>query len=244
MKKLLSLILAALLLSVCLVGCDADGSGKDTQHVHELADATCKDPQKCSCGYTKGEPLNAHSFEKGVCTVCEKELIDELGRIAKADNEKKKEQNQTQLYSVSHEGAYVSDNIESISVSMGESTPSAQDKNYTDGYTDTLTVDQESLTTGTYEWKLTRRIYIKEGNYYATTHMFGTITAADFSAAATLTLAENPDNYTAFTETEKPDYMAKASKQLDLIVKNRLSVLLVGNESGLTVADLGFAKYQ
>ena len=244
MKKLLSLILALVLLSLCLVACDADGSGQDTEHVHEYADATCKDPQKCTCGYTKGEPLNAHTFEKGVCAVCEKELIDELGRLARKDNEQKKEQNQSQLYSVSGESMYVTDtDIVSVSTSMGEYYPSPQDKEYSDGYTVTLTITQESLTSGIYKWELRRSVYVKESNYYKNTYMFGTITAAEFSAGAALTLTDNGE-YTAFTEAEKPDYMSKASKQLNLIVKDRLPALLAGNESGLTVADLGFANYK
>lgn len=41
-----------------------------TVHVHTWTPATCTVPKTCSvCGVTEGEPI-AHTFEKGVCTVC------------------------------------------------------------------------------------------------------------------------------------------------------------------------------
>ena len=38
-------------------------------HVHEFANATCKEPAKCSCGETQGE-LSDHIFTDGVCIFC------------------------------------------------------------------------------------------------------------------------------------------------------------------------------
>lgn len=245
MKRIFILILSALLLCGTLTSCGIFGSGEQqTQHVHEYSEANCKDPQKCSCGATKGETLNNHSFENGVCTICEKTLINELGRLAKAINESKKEQNESLPYSVSTESHYANDtDIVSVSFGEGESWPSTADPEYTDGISLTITITQEGLESGVYEWQFTRRVYIKSENYYDGTHLFGTVTAADFSNTATLTTVEKP-NYKTFDDAEKSEYLSKATKLLDKALKTDLIPLLADNESGLTAEDLGFVNYK
>lgn len=238
MKRILALSLVILLVCVCFVACEAEQS---TPHVHEYADADCKQPQKCSCGATLGEALNNHSFANGVCTVCQKEMIDELGRIARNDNDKKDEQDLTPLFSV--QSGDSRGDIESISASSGESFPSKQDSTVSEGYSVTLTLTQEGLLSGTYSWRILRSVYVKDGNYYDNSYMFGTIKASEFSENAELTLTDN-GNYKEFDDSEKSEYLDKVSHHLDLIIKERLTALLTDNESGLTVADLGFANYK
>lgn len=49
---------------------EINGGGVVDIHVHEYSDATCTNPQICSCGETQGSALG-HSFgEDGVCTRC------------------------------------------------------------------------------------------------------------------------------------------------------------------------------
>ena len=41
-----------------------------TPHIHNLVDATCTQPKKCtSCDYTEGDVLE-HNYNKGYCTMC------------------------------------------------------------------------------------------------------------------------------------------------------------------------------
>lgn len=238
MKRILVLSLVIILVCTCFVACEAEQS---TPHVHEYADADCKQPQKCSCGATLGDALNSHSFANGICTVCQKEMIDELGRIAKNDNDNKAEQKLSPLFSVKSGDSH--GDIESISASSGESFPSKQDSSVTEGYSVTLTVTQDGLLSGIYSWQIRRSVYVKESNYYDNSYMFGTINASEFSENAELTLTDN-GNYKEFDDSEKQEYLNKVSHHLDIIIKERLTALLEGNESGLTVADLGFVNYK
>ena len=41
-------------------------------HTHSFSNATCTEPQKCSCGATQGAALG-HNFKDGVCTSCDSE---------------------------------------------------------------------------------------------------------------------------------------------------------------------------
>ena len=59
MKRVLSVVCAALLVALCLASCG---------HQHEWEEATCAAPKTCkTCGETEGEPLG-HKWTEATCT--------------------------------------------------------------------------------------------------------------------------------------------------------------------------------
>ncbi len=74
MKRVL-LTLLVMLLVLGIFGCGNDDRSTPTEttseseHIHTYSDATCTDPQKCSCGATNGSVLG-HNYSGKICTRC------------------------------------------------------------------------------------------------------------------------------------------------------------------------------
>ena len=78
-KKLLTLLLVAVLLLPTLVGCK-----KELVHFHEYEAASCSEPERCACGKTRGEALGHESSEPtctqaATCTRCHRVVEAPLG---------------------------------------------------------------------------------------------------------------------------------------------------------------------
>ena len=88
MKKFVCFITVVLLFAICLSACgDANPnqqSSSVSSHEHEFSPSDCENPQKCSCGATRGSPLG-HSWLAATCTApktclaCEKTEGEALG---------------------------------------------------------------------------------------------------------------------------------------------------------------------
>ncbi len=248
MKRIVSLLLAILLLcfSISMVACDSssdretiDTEPEDTQHTHTFADATCKVPKTCACGATDGEPLNAHTFENGVCKVCEKTLLQEIRSII-YDTQKG---TFTEGFSVETEsGSTYSPDVTSIFATIAVDIPNSE----TDWYGITITLTQETILSGVYEWSFTRNIYVEESHRYFVSKLVGTVPAAEFTGASSLTVTDNVGhvNGDPFSTEEIPEYVSIAADLLDGLIKAKLVPLFTLNESNLTIADLGFNQYK
>ena len=228
MKKFLCLTLALTLLTVGLVSCSGnDSKDSETEHVHVFADPTCKSAKLCSCGATEGEPLKAHTFENGVCKVCEKTLIKELGSIAR--DQKIPEQDGGYFVTTQNGDNYSAD-ITSVVADLS-----------IDGSVDTvwlgakIVITQEAITSGTYGWEFTRNTYVEELNRYEVETLKGTLKASDISAL-TVTATEG------FSESDAAGLMDTVSGLVKDVVKQRISPLVSASDSNLTMADLGFAE--
>ena len=244
MKRIFALLLAVLMLclSLSLVACDSsDKDPDDTQHTHVFADATCKAPKTCSCGATDGEPLNAHTFENGVCKVCEKTLLQELRDLVYDEDTGKVKED----FILATDSGYINDlDVVSISAKISVDAPNSE----TDWYGIEIKLTQEAITSGIYEWSFSSNIYDNENDRYLPDILEGTLTAADFTKASTsaLTVTDNFGNYGAdgFDEAEVSQYLTVAAELLDGVIEAKLVPLFTLNESGLTIADLGFEQYK
>ena len=228
MKKFLCLTLALTLLTVGLVSCSGnDTKDSETEHVHVFADPTCKSAKLCSCGATEGEPLKAHTFENGVCKVCEKTLIQEIGTIAR--DKKTVNPNDGYLVTTKNGDNYSAD-ITSVVAGLS-----------IDGSVETvwlgakIVITQEAITSGTYGWEFTRNTYVEELNRYEVETLKGMLKASDISA---LTVTDNE----GFSEGDVAGLMDTVSGLVKDVVKQRISPLVSASDSNLTMADLGFAE--
>ena len=89
MKRILLAILTVACVIFCLVACgDGTDSGEHTHSYGEWSESkapTCTEPgervQKCSCGSTKTEKINAtgHDYKSELCSNCEQELPESTG---------------------------------------------------------------------------------------------------------------------------------------------------------------------
>ena len=239
MKKTLSILLAILLLALTLTACDLGGAEQHTKHTHEYAEANCKLPRICSCGMHSGYPLNNHSFEKGVCTVCEKDIIDELGRMGlEFNNTDLAKEMEYGIGVETVEGSTSRDDIESIAFSASEKI----DENTV--VAAVVTVNGEGFKSGVYEWYIILNEYVESSNSMRNTYLFGTLEATSFNTSATLTEVVKEENYRIFEDDLKPVYTAKAVELIDRAITGELTAFLKDNESGITVADLGFKNYK
>ena len=231
MKKFLCLILALTLLTVGLVSCSGnDTKDSETKHVHVFADPTCKSAKLCSCGATEGEPLKAHTFENGVCKICEKTLIKELGAIARDQ----KIPNQDGGYFVTTQnGDNYSADITSVAASIS-----------VDGSVDTvwlgakIVITQEAITSGTYSWEFTRNTYVEEFNRYEVETLKGTFKATELSSASALTVTD----IEGFSESDATGIMSTVYELVNDVVEQRIAPLVSASDSNLTMATLGFAE--
>lgn len=232
MKKFLSLILALTLLVLCLASCAGDGSGGgDTEHVHKYADATCKTAKKCSCGLTDGQPLNTHTFDKGVCTVCEKELIDEVGSLAiDHDNSAAKKG-----FSVGTESGYIND----TDIVHVTATVTADGDTEDVWLAASITITQDAIVSGTYEWEFKRNTYNEEADRYENETMKGTFIAPVLSSSSDLTVTEIKN----FSDSDATSLKGTAFEMLEDAIKDLIAPVLVESESNITVADLGFENF-
>ncbi len=224
MKKVLSLILALILLVSCLISCE--NSSSETEHTHQFSDADCKSPKSCECGATEGARTQTHSFENGVCTICGKTLINELSRLIY----------ENKVWNVDQGLSYSENNGDTNCVYMRISEGIATEV----VFHVTVTMTQDGITSGLFEWEIKRNTYIKDKNQYDSDIIKGTIATDKFSASAGLSVTE----VDGLSDGEVSEYTQKASRLIDKAIKQYLAVGILGNKSGLTVADFGFKNYQ
>lgn len=230
MKRILSLLLAVLLLSCTLVSCDRDGGGNggvDPQHVHIFEKASCKSPKTCECGATEGKPLNKHNFEDGVCVDCEKKLIIELARIVTDPGMEKPKDG----FAISRDDDGKVKYIRMRS-RIVDKTLELED---IDAFVD-IKLDQEGITTGVYDWAIT---LVNPDNDKEAYYLYGTLNAADFFDVTTLTVTENR----GFPEADISKYIVYIPTCVDRMMNQNLIPVLQDNPSGIKVDDLGFVNY-
>ncbi len=232
MKKLLSVLLALIFTVLCFAACDGEVNNDDV-HVHSYAEANCKDPRTCECGKTEGEALKSHNFENNECTVCQRPLIDGLGIAAKDKDGK----NKSGFY------VYLKDKntgaVEKVTFSESEVQYNADGSRKDPYFGVTVTITQEGIVSGIYEWQFVRQVYVKESNYYDNDYLHGTFKASSLAENQDFNITENKD----FTEDEAVEFAAKAYDLVNAAVEEMFVPIFEGNESNLTAADFGFGAY-
>ena len=226
MKRILSVFLIVLLLVTVLTSCLHSGDDVDasvTQHVHIFSRANCISPKTCECGATEGKPTYKHSFEGGACTVCG-EGEDFMSAFARILTDSSTGNVRDGFFvsrdtdgTVKHITAYVDPTL------SGEVR-----------YRTAIKISAEAIESGTYEWKLIR----DEDNQYA--QLWGTVDAKSFSVDSQLSILEND----GFSEGELSAYLPQIAAEIDRILTDLIPKAMLGNDSGMTVADLGFTNYK
>ena len=225
MRRILSVFLIILLIITMLVSCERDGDDTDataTQHVHIFSRANCISPKTCECGATEGKPTNVHHFEGGSCTVCGigEDFMSAFARIL-TDSET----------GAVREGFFVSRDGGTVKHITAYVDPTLSGAVH---YRTAIKITAEAIESGTFEWKLIR------GESDQNSQLWGAIDAKTFSVNAELELWEND----GFTESEVAVYLPQIAAEIDRILTDLIPEAMLGNDSGMTVADLGFANYK
>ena len=234
MKRILSMLLTILLLSLSLVSCQI-GGGDDsapavTQHVHIFEKATCQSPKTCECGATEGKVSNTHNFKDGLCVDCEKRLVVELARLV---TDPGTEQPLNGFYISRGEG----DRVEYISVRADITDKSLTQQGIYARVA--IKIDQEAIATGMYEWAIERSVYITAADAYERHYIYGVLDASNFLDVGALEVTK----IEGFDESEISKYMLYIPTCVDRMVNQNLIPALKNNPSQITVADIGFVNY-
>ena len=101
-------------------------------------------------------------------------------------------------------------------------------------YRTAIKITAEAIESGTFEWKLIR------GEDDLNSQLWGAIDAKTFAVNSELELWEND----GFTESEVAVYLPQIAAEIDRILTDLIPEAMLGNDSGMTVADLGFTNYK
>ena len=234
MKRILSMLLTILLLSLSLVSCQLGGEDdvipEVTQHVHIFEKATCQSPKSCECGATEGKVSNTHNFKDGLCVDCEKRLVVELARLV---TDPGTEQPLNGFYISRGEG----DRVEYISVRADITDKSLTQQGIYARVA--IKIDQEAIATGMYEWAVERSVYISAADAYERHYIYGMLDASNFLDVGALEVTK----IEGFDESEISKYMLYIPTCVDRMVNQNLIPALKNNPSQITVADIGFVNY-
>ena len=239
MKRILSLILAIILISCLMVSCDGahDGDPANTEattapHVHVFSKATCNAPKTCECGATEGKVSNKHNFQDGVCVDCTKRLIVEIARLVTNPATEKP-----------ISGFYISrgenDRVEYVTVRADIIDKALIQQGIYSRVA--IKIDQDAMNTGIYDWVVERNTYIPAIDDYDRAYLYGTLNAADFVDAATLT--SDYEKSQGFSESDIAKYRLYVPIYVDRMVTQTITPALENNPSKITVADIGFVNY-
>lgn len=224
MRRILSVFLILLLIITMLVSCKLgyDADALATQHMHIFSKANCISPKTCECGAIEGKPTNIHRFEGRVCTVCGigEDFMSAFARIL-TDAET---------------GAVCEGFFISRSGGTVKHITAYVDQTHSDDvrYRTAIKITAEAIESGTFEWKLIR------GEEDQNSQLGGRIDAKTFSVNSDLELRES----NGFTVSEVAVYLPQIVADIDRILTDVIPEAMLGNDSGMTVADLGFENYK